>query len=74
MDFKESEGLDVIVNHEKILGLWERALEQNPEYLFTREADWKRDVPAFMHGSFEKCLLNENLKKLADEKRSGELA
>ncbi|HTA76315.1 MAG TPA: hypothetical protein VK791_04095 [bacterium] len=69
VDFKESAGLDVIVNHEKILGLWERALEQNPEYLFTREADWKRDVPSFMHGSFDKCLQTESLRKLADEKK-----
>jgi hypothetical protein len=70
VDDKESEGLDVIVNHEKIMGLWKRALEQNPEYLFTRETDWKRDLPAFIRGYFEKCSQIAALRKLADEKKN----
>jgi len=70
IDDKESEGLDVIVNHERIMGLWKRALEQNPEYLFTRPDDWKRDLPAFIRGYFERCFEIPSLKKMADEKKS----
>jgi len=70
VDAKESEELNVIVDHERIMGLWRRALEQNPEYLFTRQADWMRDLPAFIRGYFEKCFEIDAFRKLADEKKN----
>jgi hypothetical protein len=69
LDFNESKNLDVIVDYKKDLEQWKRALEQNPEYLFTRREDWMNDLPEFIHPLFEGCFQNEGLKKLADEKK-----
>jgi hypothetical protein len=68
VDFKESEKLDLIVDREKALESWKRILEQNPEYLFTRQADWKKDLPSFIHTFIENCLKNMTLKRMASEK------
>jgi hypothetical protein len=69
VDFKENDESNVILDYQKVLETWKRALEHNPEYVFTRESDWKRDLPGFLHSRFEHCLKNEGLKMLADEKK-----
>jgi hypothetical protein len=56
------------VDREKALESWKRILEQNPEYLFTKQEVWKKDLPPFVQPPTEDCLNNESLKKLAKEK------
>ncbi len=66
---EESQPLETITSHEKILEKWERNLEKNPEYLFTRQEKWEKELPAFMHPVFKQCLENGHLEKLAGEKK-----
>jgi hypothetical protein len=68
VDPKESETLSSMADYEKALELWGRVLQQNPEYLFTRQADWKRDLPSSLHGAIESYLKNPSFKKMAQEK------
>jgi hypothetical protein len=65
-EFKELEGA---LNYLKKIETWKRALEQNPEYLFTRQSDWKRDLPETLQAPFEKCLADPSLVELAAEKK-----
>jgi hypothetical protein len=65
---KEGQTAESITDHEKVLELWTRILQQNPEYLFTRQADWKRDLPSSTHNVIESYLKNPSLKKMAQEK------
>jgi hypothetical protein len=64
----EGEALDLKVDQEKVLELWERVLQQNPEYLFTRQTDWKRDLPLSVQIAIEKLLNNGFFKKMAQDK------
>jgi len=41
---KESKGIDMIVAHEERIQWWQRALEQNPEYLFMRFTSWQKEL------------------------------
>ncbi len=66
---EESQPLEIITDHEKNLEKWERILEKNPEYLFTRQDSWIKELPVFMHMVFKKCLENGKLEKLAEEKK-----
>src|SRR5665213_2310386 len=68
VDFNGSKKLDLIVDREKALESWKRILEQNPEYLFTKQEVWKKDLPPFVQPPTEECLNDESLKKLAKEK------
>ncbi len=68
VDPKESHGVDVVLTYEEKIAAWERALEKNPEYLFTKPEDWKRDLPSFMHPIFLETANNPGLRKLATEK------
>jgi hypothetical protein len=68
VDPEESHGVDVVLAYEQKILNWERALEKNPEYLFSKQEDWKRDLPGFMHAVFQKCADNPALQKLAAEK------
>jgi len=65
---KESKGIDMIVDHVEKIQWWQRALEQNPEYLFMRFTSWQKELPGFMHPAFIKCYNDESLRKLALEK------
>ena len=66
---QDIKGVENILNHEAKIQWWERALTQNPEYLFTRREVWERDLPSFMLDQFRKCFDNEDLRKLANEKQ-----
>ncbi len=68
VDPEESRAIEVILDHEERIRWWQRALEKNPEYLFTRADAWRRELPAFMHPSFKACLQNEALRKQAEGK------
>jgi hypothetical protein len=65
---EESRGLEAVTSHEEKILWWERALAKNPEYLFTKKADWERDLPSFMQSSFKNCLGNAYLRNLAESK------
>jgi hypothetical protein len=68
VDPEESGAIETILNHEQGIEWWERALEKNPEYLFTKKDIWQAALPAFMVPKFLECFNDEKLKKLAAEK------
>ncbi len=68
VDPKESESMDKILSFEEKILSWERILEKNPEYLFTRSETWKTELPPFMQAAFQTCLKNPELAKMAAEK------
>ena len=68
VDPKESEAMDKILSFEEKVLTWERNLEKNPEYLFTRAAAWKTELPPFMQAAFQSCLNNPQLAAKAAEK------
>lgn len=63
VDPKDSHGIEVILEHEAMIENWQRLLAKNPEYLFTKQEAWEKELPAFMHEAFKKCLNNETLQK-----------
>lgn len=69
IDPTQSEELKKVVPEERKLEAWKRALEQNPEYLFTRSAEWKSTLPADVQKTMEKCLSNTDLRELVDQKK-----
>ena len=68
VDPKESRALENILGFEEKIQLWQRALAQNPEYLFTKSDLWQKDLPSHIGAKFKECLDNEALRKLAAEK------
>jgi|GEM_PF-1077390 len=68
VDPEGSQGIGLVLEHEEKILWWERALEKNPEYLFTRQDQWKKDLPSFMHASFKGVLENAYLRNLAETK------
>ena len=47
---------------------WERSLEKNPEYLFTKQEAWKKEMPHFIQEKFNAVLGRPELRALAEEK------
>ncbi len=68
VDPEESRGLETVLSHEEKILWWERALEKNPEYLFTKKDQWTAELPTFMHPAFKECLNNAYLRNLAEAK------
>jgi hypothetical protein len=68
VDPPESEAMDKVLAHEEKVLAWERNLEKNPEYLFTRSDAWKAELPSFMQAAFQACLNDPKLAALAAEK------
>lgn len=69
-DAPDSENVEKITEREKALEWWKRSLEKNPEYLFTQEEEWRKELPAFMHVKFKECLDDPELRKAAQQKAS----
>jgi hypothetical protein len=68
VDPKAVEELRSVEDNEKMMQAWIRALEQNPEYLFFHQEEWRKGLPRTFHAYFQKCLDDPELAKLADEK------
>ncbi len=69
IDPAQNEELKTLGGGEKKLEAWKRALEQNPEYLFTRSAEWKSTLPKDIQAPMEKCFADPKLRELVDQKR-----
>jgi hypothetical protein len=67
---EESRVIDIILGHEGRISVWNRGLENNPEYLFLKPEVWKKELPVFMHEAFQQCFEDGALRKLALEKQS----
>jgi hypothetical protein len=61
-------GLEEVAGREERILWWERALAQNPEYLFTKKDAWEAELPSFMHPAFKLCLGNAYLRNLVETK------
>jgi hypothetical protein len=68
VDPKEGEALDKVLAYGEKVQAWERNLEKNPEYLFTRVEAWRNELPPFMQAAFQTCLDNSQLAEKAAEK------
>jgi hypothetical protein len=60
--------IDHIVKFEPKMEAWERSLEKNPEYLFTKQEAWKKEMPHFIQEKFNAVLGRPELRALAEEK------
>jgi hypothetical protein len=68
VDPRQSRGVEAVMKYDEKITWWQRALDQNPEYLFTKADVWKNEIPPFMHPMFQACFDNPALRKLAEEK------
>jgi len=65
---EEEKAVENILSYEAKVQWWERALSQNPEYLFTKKESWEKELPHFMLAAFKECFNKPALQKLAAEK------
>ncbi len=68
VDPEASRGLEEVARHEEQILWWERALAQNPEYLFTKREAWEKELPSFIQAGFKHCFANAYLRNLAETK------
>jgi|SRR5579859_1817876 len=60
--------IEDIVHFGSKIEWWQRALEKNPEYLFTKQEVWKKELPPFIQKSLKPILERPELQALALEK------
>lgn len=68
VDPEGSRSVDLVAGFEPKISWWSRALEKNPEYLFIRQDQWKKELPSFMQEAFKKALDDPYLRSLAEAK------